>query len=30
MKASLTHTICNQPNSIWGGNRALLEDTILG
>ena len=30
MRTSLTHTICNQPNIIWGGNCALLEDTDVG
>jgi hypothetical protein len=30
MRASLTHTICNQPNLIWGGSCALLEDTDVG
>ncbi len=30
MRATLRHTIYNQPNLIWEGNRALLEDTDVG
>jgi|Laugresbdmm110dn_1035115.scaffolds.fasta_scaffold00467_4 hypothetical protein len=30
MKALYTHTLCNQPNLIWEGRCALLEDTDVG
>ena len=30
MKTSLTHTLYSQPNLIWEGRRALLEDTDVG
>jgi hypothetical protein len=30
MKALYTHTTYSQPNSIWEGRCALLEDTDVG
>ena len=30
MRTSLTHALYSQPNLIWAGNSALLEDTDVG